>query len=234
LYTHLAAGVAGGALVLAGAYTWYHFSGLKNYVEAGKNAKERFNKAAQTLSENAKKHPSQALKYLRNIAKSYAAVIPGASSYVDEAFDKLDEVHDTHREEVDAIVNSALDEISQVTADDASLKDTKTALKVVGIVREKLSQLSSVGIKAGGDALSPFIQKYPEVRGKLGDSYEQLKKAAQGKGADARALLEDTTDQIKDKLSNGITGESLDKARNLISARILKIRELPDRKSDHE
>lgn len=177
------------------AYTWYHFSDIKLYLEAGRSARDQFNRVAQTWSEQAKRHPNKALDYLRNIAKSYVAIVPGAYTYVDDVFDKLDEIHHSHREEVDSIVASTLEEIRTMTSDNGSLKDRKKALKVMEIMRRRIGQLSAIGVNVGGDTLSPLMEKYPEVRDKIGDSYEQMKVVAQEKGADAKALLDETAQQ---------------------------------------
>jgi len=231
LFTHTVAGIAGGATVLVGAYTWYHFSGLRTYVAAGKNAREMFRQTTQNLSDRARRHPNEALKYLRAITKSYVAVIPGASVVVDGMFDRLDETYDVHNEEVNSIAMAALEDIGSVTAGAGSINDPKTALKVMDILKRRIGQLTDVGVRAGGHALKPLMDQYPTVQEKIGDSYEQMRVLSERKGAEAKAMVEDTTQQLKAKLARGVSSESLDLARSMINSRISKIKDMPDQTS---
>jgi len=99
----LVGGIAGGALVFAAGYGYYHFSGAKTIVNAASNTKAQFQKLTQNIQSQAPE-PNEALKWLRSTASSYAAFIPGAKSYVDTAFDDLDKVHAKHSDEVEEIV----------------------------------------------------------------------------------------------------------------------------------
>jgi len=193
-----------------------------------------FNKTAQSLSDKASRSSNDALNYLRNIAKSYVAIVPGASSFLDAAFDRLDQIHDSYREEVNSAVIGALDELKTVVETEGSLKDVRTAFKVMDIMKRRIGQLNDIGKKAGSDALDPLMEKYPKVKEKIGASYEQMRVLAEGKGAEAKALAEETTQQLKARLSESVSGESLDRARSFISSRISKIRELPDKTDKRE
>ena len=99
----LVGGIAGGALVFAAGYGYYHFSGAKTIVNAASNTKAQIQKLTQNI-QNQAPEPNEALKWLRSTASSYAAFIPGAKSYVDTAFDDLDKVHAKHSDEVEEIV----------------------------------------------------------------------------------------------------------------------------------
>jgi hypothetical protein len=99
---------------------------------------------------------------------------------------------------VDSIVIGTLQEIKTVTSEDGSLKDAKTAWKVLDIVKRRMGQLSDVGKRAGGDALGPLMDRYPEVREKIGGSYEQMRILGQlSKGEDAKLMFDETSRQVK-------------------------------------
>jgi hypothetical protein len=179
------------------AYAWYYFSGVRTYVEMGRNAKEMMLKmTARSVTERARRRPIEALK---NISKSFVAVIPGTSYLIDVMFDRLDESIDVHSEEVNAIAVGALDEINSVIGETGSsgYRDSKTALKVFDILKRTIGKLSDVSLRVGGHALEPLMDKYPVVQEKIGDSYEQMRALSERKGVEAKALLDDTTQQAR-------------------------------------
>jgi len=45
------------------------------------------------------------------------------------------------------------------------MDQSRTRRLVIGIVKTKFVELSSVSVKAGGDALGPITQTYLEVKG---------------------------------------------------------------------
>lgn len=59
------------------------------------------------------KSPNEAIQYLRNISKTYVAIIPGAGKYVDKTFDELDELSQSHGQEVQEIVSKAASEVQE-------------------------------------------------------------------------------------------------------------------------
>lgn len=91
-------------------YSYYHFSGAKTLVDSARSVKSGVVSAKNQLVEKTPS-PNEAITYLRNISKSYVALVPGASKYVDKTFDSLDELSQTHGEEVNAIVSKAVSEL---------------------------------------------------------------------------------------------------------------------------
>src|ERR1700761_4601839 len=103
----LTGGIAGGLTALIGGYAWYHFSGAKTVVKTTKetqaylkSAQEQFKKQIQEKAPS----PSEGLKWLRQVSTYYAGFVPGASYYVNTAFDDLDKIHGKHGQEVDQII----------------------------------------------------------------------------------------------------------------------------------
>lgn len=126
--SHVAAGVCGGLILVAGgmpcpytlllriitrvsAYSWYHFSEVKKVVDATKGIRTYLNKS---FSNPGKASSNPALAYLRGAAKSYAATVPGASLFIDSAFDSVDEIFDAHQEEASIVTQRACDELQGI------------------------------------------------------------------------------------------------------------------------
>lgn len=175
-------------------YTWYHFSGLKTAVQTSHQVKTYFENARDTVVEKARKNTgsaSDALAYLRSVAKSYSSFVPGASSYVDSTFDSLDELQETHGEEMNKILKGATDELTKVVQDGGA--DAATAAKVYEVLRRRVAELQELGVKVGGD----ILDMYPQAKEALGGGYEQLKKLSESGGPEAKKIFDDTTSQVR-------------------------------------
>jgi len=104
--SHLAAGVAGGLTVILAGYTAYQFSDAKKAVDAARKTASYAQQARDKISDSVQAtindgKPNEALAYLRKVAQSYVAMIPGASSYIDATFDSFDKLAETHGPEVE-------------------------------------------------------------------------------------------------------------------------------------
>ena len=122
--------------------------------------------------------PNEALDYLRDVARSYLVVIPGARPHVDAAFDTIDELRDTHGEDVNRIVSDGYEEVRVIIKDSGSM-DAGTAMKILDVLRRRSAELEELGKKAGKDAFGSLSEKYPQLSEKLGGGYEEFKKLAQ-------------------------------------------------------
>lgn len=142
--------------------------------------------------------PNEALQYLRGVARSYVAMIPGAGAYIDATFDEFDKIAETHGAEAEKIARGAYDEIQAVYGDAKKRGvDADKALAVADILRRRLAELYELGKKASGDVISDVLEKHPEVKEKLGGGYEQLSKLAESKGPEAKKMLADTQSQVR-------------------------------------
>jgi hypothetical protein len=141
---------------------------------------------------------ADALRYLRGVAKSYAAMIPGTGAYIDSAFDELDEIAKKHGDEAKKIANGAYEEIQGIYGKVKSkgTVDVETASKVADVLRRRLEELYALGKKAGGDVVQQYLDAHPDVKEKLGGGYDQLVKIAQEKGPEAQKQLEDVQKQV--------------------------------------
>jgi hypothetical protein len=108
-----------------------------------------------------------ALAYLssrryRGAANSYVAIVPGAGSYVDSAFDSVDEVFEAHQDEANVITQKGIHTVIRQNGEDDSLQ---TAIDILSVFKRYwyFIELHKLGVKAGGHALAPVWEKYLEA-----------------------------------------------------------------------
>ncbi|KAL6308114.1 hypothetical protein BKA93DRAFT_599867 [Sparassis latifolia] len=231
IWSHVGAGVAGGTVVVAGGYVWYHFSGAKQVLDASNAVQEYYAKTKRAIVENAPKNPNDVLTFLRSTVKLYAGFIPGASSYVDATFDSLDELHDTHRGEVDKILGHAYDEVKGILKQRKEGSDVETGMKVLEVVKRRMGELQGVGKKVGQDVMQNLGDKFPQVSETLGGGYNELKNMAEKMGPEAKKIFDDTTCQVKDIFSKGFSPERLNQAKELIQAKTEAVGKLAETSS---
>lgn len=177
-------------------YSYYHFSGAKKAVDSARSAHQYFTQAKQSIKENAPKNPNEVIEFLRKTAHSQLGFIPGATSYVDAALDSIDELNETHGEEVNKILSDMYNEIQGIIQDDKSGADMQTGLKVVDIVRRRMGELNGIAKKAGKDAWGKFEEKNPQIAQVLGTRYYELKELAESSGPEAKKVFDDTANQV--------------------------------------
>ncbi|KIP08392.1 hypothetical protein PHLGIDRAFT_127017 [Phlebiopsis gigantea 11061_1 CR5-6] len=228
--SHLASGLAGGAAVLVGGYAWYHFSGTKQTLQTANSAHEYYQKAKSSIAEKAPKNPNEILDFLRTVTKQYAGVVPGASKYVDETFDAIDHLRDTHGEEFERILQETYDDVTHVLEEvkDKGVQgmDAATAGKLTNVVTKRLSELNELGKKVGGDALGKLEQSYPQIANTLGTSWSELKGLAERSGPEAKKMVDDTVTQLQDIMSKSKSmPDALNRAREVAQEKAQQVKE---------
>ncbi|OSX66568.1 hypothetical protein POSPLADRAFT_1031540 [Postia placenta MAD-698-R-SB12] len=224
--SQVAAGATGGVVVLVGVYAWYHFSGAKTAVDASKAAANYYQETKRAIAENAPKNPNEVIEFLRKTTKSYAGLIPGASSYIDSTFDTLDQLHKTHGDDVNRVLQEGYDDIHKIIQESGNGVSVETGMKVMGVLRKRMSELEEVGKKVGQDVFKTLSEKHPEIKEKLGGSYEELKDMAEKSGPKAKKILDDTLSQVKDIFEKGFSPDSLSQAQKLVSSKVSEARKL--------
>ena len=141
-----------GKLTATAGYMYYHFSGAKKAVDASRAASQYYQETKAAIASKAPKSPNEALDYLRDVARSYLVVIPGARPHVDAAFDTIDELRDTHGEDVNRIVSDGYEEVRVIIKDSGSM-DAGMAMKILDVLRRRSAELEELGKKAGKDAV---------------------------------------------------------------------------------
>ena len=170
---------------------------MKKAVQASKEVKAYLQSTKDAVVQKAKEsanNPSAALEHLRSITRSYVAFIPGASGYVDTTFDQLNELRESHGDEVDSVVKEITSDISRIASEGSA--DFATAAKVYDVLRNGVSKLQELGAKVGGD----LLEKNPQVKEKLGAGYDQLKSLAEKGGPQAMKVYEDVKSQVSCKV----------------------------------
>jgi len=206
--SHIASGLAGGGLVVMSGYLWYHFSGIKTAVDSSKRISKTLSNA-KTQIQDSLPPPNEALSYLRSVAKSYAVFIPGGSQYLDSVFDSIDELHNSHREEIDSIISGAYNDIKKITNERKSM-DMDSALAILGVLQKRVGELGTVAANLSSDAISPILERHPKLRDALGGNWDEFKDFARRHGPEAKKLYDDTANKIIDTVkSNGVTAASV-------------------------
>lgn len=149
----------------------------------------------QTKRSLSEKHPSEALTYLRNVAKSYAAVVPGTGFLLDRAFDSIDEIVETHRPEATAIILKAYAEIRDIQSATAA-DPLEISVKIIDVLRFRLGQLTALGGKAGADLFAPLLDKYPEASAAVQAGFDELAQLAKRSGLKGQQLASETRAQV--------------------------------------
>jgi hypothetical protein len=187
-------------------YSYYHFSGVKTMVQSAKDIKESF---IQVKNKMAEKTPDSnaMLKYLRSTAKAFVGVIPGASGYVDSTFDSLDELAKSHGKDFDEIVQGTYHEFINIAQEGRA--DQQTAARLLKLLKERSSQMIELSQRASSGIIGPILENHPEVKEKLGSTYEKLRQAASQAGPEARQIMDDALNQVKEAFDRGINEKSI-------------------------
>ncbi|KAJ6099885.1 hypothetical protein N7467_001420 [Penicillium canescens] len=198
----LIGGVAGGAVAFVMGYTWYHYSGAKTLVNTSKQTQAYLDQAKQTISQKAPE-PNEAFRWLRDTAKSYAVLIPGARGYVDTVFDDLEKIKNDHGKEFDEVVRNAYTELSDLAK------------------KEGLFDLA-------GDAAENVLNDHPQLKEKVGGSFDQLKEMGDAYGPQAKEEVNKTWQQISGILQRGASVDSAEDIKKLIQEKKTKLEKLGD------
>ncbi|SLM33626.1 hypothetical protein MPH_05245 [Lasallia pustulata] len=217
----LIGGAAGGAVTFLGGYTWYHFSGVKTFVNAMHETKSYFDQAKQQMKDAAPE-PNEALNWLRQTATSYAAFIPGAKGYIDTAFDDLDAIRNKHGDEVDKIVRDAYTELKTVTQENGM--SMETAQKVWDIMQKHLKKIGELA----GDAAQDILNNHPELKEKVGGNLDQLKQMGDKYGPEAKKQVDKTWEQISDIIKGGVSMETAAKIRKVVQEKMEMVQKMGD------
>ncbi|KAK4693378.1 hypothetical protein P7C71_g4013, partial [Lecanoromycetidae sp. Uapishka_2] len=214
------AGLAGGGLVFLGGYGWYHFSGAKTFVNTAHQAQNTFNSYTKQLkSASPDFEPNEAIEWLRSTAKSYSAIIPGASGYIDSAFDDVDAIRQKHGKEVDAIIREAYDELKGVTKAGMSVAAATQAWDILQKHIKRIGELA-------GDAAQDIINNHPALKDKVGGNMDQLKQMGDKYGPEAKKQVDETWGQIKEIMKSGVSTSTIPKIQKLVQDKIQKVQEL--------
>ncbi|KAJ6003499.1 hypothetical protein N7451_006046 [Penicillium sp. IBT 35674x] len=217
----LIGGLAGGAVAFVTGYTWYYFSGAKTLVDTSKQTQAYIEQAKQKVAEKTPE-PNEAFRWLRDTVKSYAVFIPGARSYVDTAFDDLDKIRKDHGQEFDEVVKNAYNELNALLTKEGL--NTDSAAKALGVLQKHAKQLFDLA----GDAAENVLDNHPEIKEKVGGSFDRLKEMGDTYGPEAKEEVNRTWQQISGIVQRGASIESAEEIKNLIQEKKTKLEKLGD------
>ncbi|KAK5050978.1 hypothetical protein LTR84_003537 [Exophiala bonariae] len=216
----LLGGAAGGLVAFLGGYLWYSFSGAKSVVNSVSSAKSYVDTAFKKTTAAAPE-PNQAVQWLRETVTSYTRMIPGASIYVDKAFDDLDKIREKHGDEVDKIITKTYNDLKKTTQKGFSME---AATDAWDILQNCLKDIGSLA----GDAAQDILENHPQLKEKVGGRFDQLKQMGDQYGPEAKKQVEDTWKQAQDILKGGFSAETLKKIQDLIQEKTQEIQKYGD------
>ncbi|KAE8394380.1 hypothetical protein BDV23DRAFT_147826 [Aspergillus alliaceus] len=214
-------GIAGGAVTFVAGYTWYHFSGAKKLVQTANQTEAYFREAKKTVAQKTPE-PNEAFGWLRDTAKSYASFIPGAKGYVDTAFDDLEHIRRNQGKEFDAIIRDLYNELRDVSKKGGF--DVDTAFKVRDVLEKHVKRLYELA----GDSAGDILDNHPELRTKVGGSFDRLKEMGRAYGPQAQEEVDKAWKQLKDIVSGGINSDTVEKVQKIAREKEEKLRKLGD------
>lgn len=217
----LVGGLAGGTAAFIAGYAWYHFSGAKTLIKTSKEAQSYLDQAKQTIAEKTPE-PNAAFQWLKDTAKSYATLIPGGQDYVDSTFKKLDNIQHEHGEEFDKVVKDAYNELKEISKKGGLNVDT--ALEASRALQKYLNRL----LELGGDVAEDILNSHPQLKERVGGSFEQLKQMGDSYGPQAKEEVNKTWEQITGLLKKGVSADSAKDISNLIQEKREKLQKLGD------
>ena len=196
-------------------------SGAKTLVNAARQTKQTLKSyGKQFQSSTPDFEPNQAIEWLRSTAKSYAFMIPGASGYIDSAFNDIDAIRQKHGKEVDSIIKEAYGELKDISTKQGMTLES--ASKSWDVLQKYLQRIMDLA----GDAGQEVLNNYPTLEEKVGGNLDQLKQMGEKYGPEAKKQVEETMDQIKGIMKQGMSADSISKIQSLVQDKVQKVRKL--------
>ncbi|GAB7353548.1 hypothetical protein MBLNU459_g3983t1 [Dothideomycetes sp. NU459] len=220
----LTAGLLGGVAASAAMYgVWYMTpSGRasRGFNKAAYEANKKYNEATKKL-QAATPDTNEAIEYVKGIAYSYVAWIPGGRKYLDTAFADIDKLREEHGGEVDKIVKETYGEIQQASKSGLSTDTLYKTLEALGNFSKKIASLA-------GDAMGDILENHPQLKDKVGGSLDQLKQMGEQYGPEAKKEVDQTWDQVKEIMAGGLSASTIWKAKKLIEDKVETVKKLGD------
>ncbi|KAH0848053.1 hypothetical protein AYO21_03584 [Fonsecaea monophora] len=216
----LLGGLAGGSFAFVLGYMWYQFSGAKTAMNTIHSTKtyvdDTFKKATQNAPE-----PNQAIQWLKETVQSYTRMIPGASKYVDSAFEDVDKVREKHGDEVDKIVNDTYRKLKDVTKKGFSME---AGVQAWEIIEDCFKRIGSLAASAGQD----ILDNHPQLKSQFGGRFEQLQQMGEQYGPEAKKAVDETWQQMRDILAGGVSFSTVQKLQDLLQEKSQHLKKYGD------
>jgi len=188
--------------------------------KAAREAQKQYQQAAEKLQQSTP-NVDQAIDSIKQFAYSYVAWVPGGRAYVDAAFKDLDTLREKHGDEVEKIVTDAYRRLQAVSKEGLSLN---TAAKVYDVLADVTKQLGSLA----ADAFTDILDNHPQLKDKVGPGVDKLKEMGEEYGPEAKKVVDETWDQVKDIAKGGISLQTVNKIRQLVEEKTEQVKKLGD------
>ena len=148
--SHIASGVAG---VAAGAvFCGIDLTNASSYQDIDKRAFET-NSHNHAMKQELAQEPGRAINYIKEFCYSHASWVPGGQHYLNTAFKDLETLKQSHKDEVDQIVNDVYEELQLVSTSGFSFKNVRKTFGIFASLSERLGELAG-GIRPNSSAAS--------------------------------------------------------------------------------
>lgn len=136
-------------------------------------------------------------------------------------FNDLEVVQQKHGKRVDEIIQIAHQELKDATKNGLDFESVGYAW---GVLEKAINQIGNLDAEPTNDVQS----QHSDMKEKVGEKLDQLKKMAEDYGPEARKELEDVYQRMKDVLGGGLGSESAEKIRKLIQEKIQTVEKFED------
>ena len=221
-------GLAGGGGVVLLGYLWYHFSGAKTAIQTSNQAyqyvKDITDKAKSSLPKSGGS-AGDTIQWFRQTAHSYTGMIPGASSYVDSAFDDVEKIRQKHGEEVDQILGDAKNQLLDITNKDVSFARVAEVWSIISNCIKRITSLA-------GDSAEDIIENHPWMKEKVGPKITELKQMGDQYGPEAKKMVDDTWKEASAVLAGGFSMSTVTKIQDLVQKKTEELKKFGDQAWD--
>lgn len=98
--------------------------------------------------------PDYAINYLKEFCYSHARWVPGGHHYLNTAFKDIEALKQSHKEEVDQIVNDVYEELQLVSNAGFSFNNVRQTFSIFGRLGERLGEVAG-GIRPSSSTATP-------------------------------------------------------------------------------
>ncbi|KAI8588763.1 hypothetical protein BDZ88DRAFT_420433 [Geranomyces variabilis] len=224
--SHFVAGVAGGSAVLLAGYGYYRYSGAADVVAAAQKTVD----AAKAIQEKAPS-PSAAGKAVVNAIKAvspgFVAVIPGLDDVLNKGLSQLDELAETHGDEVNELVHKMYADLQKLSKKGFNEDTLKEA---VALIQERLKEAQKLGVKIGSDATDKVLESNPELKKSVESGINELKDMVDS--PEVEKILHDTYAELKKMADKGFSPEAVIAAGLLVKKNVAKAQQVAGKVGD--
>ncbi|KAK3940240.1 hypothetical protein QBC46DRAFT_385964 [Diplogelasinospora grovesii] len=176
--------------------------------KAAREANKKYQEAASKLKDTTP-NADEAIDRVKQLCYSYVGWVPGGRAYVDMAFKDLDSIRENNREEVNKVIDDTYRKFQAIAKSGLSMESVSKAYDALTDLGQKLANLA-------GGSISQILENHPQLKDKVGGPIEQLKQMGEQYGPEARKMVDETWQQVKEIMAAGFSAESADKVRRLV------------------